>query len=60
MKKLKVGLIGTGYMGKAHAIAYRNAMAAFGIASDQLVCEMLAEVDAELAQQKAKEFGFHR
>ncbi|WP_343251981.1 Gfo/Idh/MocA family oxidoreductase [Marinomonas sp. S3726] len=60
MKSLKIGLIGTGYMGKAHAIAYRNAMAAFGIPHDQLECEMLAEVDEDLAKQKAREFGFKR
>lgn len=60
MKSLKIGLIGTGYMGKAHAIAYRNAMAAFGIPHDQLECEMLAEVDENLAKQKAREFGFKR
>ena len=60
MKLLRVGLIGTGYMGKAHAIAYRNAMAAFGISHNQLKCEMLAEVDADLAKQKAEEFGFSR
>ena len=60
MKSLRVGLIGTGYMGKAHAIAYRNAMAAFGISQDQLACEMLAEVDEDLAKRKASEFGFNR
>jgi len=60
MKTLRIGLIGTGYMGKAHAIAYRNAMAAFGISQDQMQCEMLAEVDSALAAQKAGEFGFSR
>lgn len=60
MKTLRIGLIGTGYMGKAHAIAYRNAMAAFGISASQMQCEMLAEVDATLAEQKAGEFGFNR
>ncbi len=60
MKTLRIGLIGTGYMGKAHAIAYRNAMAAFGISPHQMQCEMLAEVDEALAAQKAGEFGFNR
>lgn len=60
MKTVRIGLIGTGYMGKAHAIAYRNAMAAFGISASQMQCEMLAEVDEALAAQKASEFGFNR
>ncbi|NMD08923.1 MAG: gfo/Idh/MocA family oxidoreductase, partial [Phyllobacteriaceae bacterium] len=28
-KSLGIGLIGTGFMGKAHAIAYRTALSAF-------------------------------
>jgi len=59
MKKIKIGLIGTGYMGKAHAIAFRTASAVFPL-SGELVCEMIAEVDADLAAEKAREFGFNR
>ncbi|OZG72014.1 myo-inositol 2-dehydrogenase [Hahella sp. CCB-MM4] len=59
MKPVRVGLIGTGYMGKAHAIAFKSAPAIFPLSTD-IVCEMVAEVDAELAAQKAREFGFNR
>jgi predicted dehydrogenase len=60
MKQMRVGLVGSGYMGKAHAIAYRNAMAAFAIPQAQLQCEMLADATPELAEMKALELGFNR
>lgn len=60
VKQMRVGLVGSGYMGKAHAIAYRNAMAAFAIPQDQLHCEMLADATPELAAVKALELGFNR
>jgi predicted dehydrogenase len=56
---LRIGLIGSGYMGKAHAIAFRNAPAVFDL-NAHVVCDMLAEVNEELAAQKAEEFGFLR
>ncbi|RQW64696.1 Gfo/Idh/MocA family protein [Vibrio viridaestus] len=59
MATLRVGMIGSGYMGKAHAIAYRNASAVFKL-SAKVECEMLADVDMELAEQKATELGFNR
>lgn len=59
MKRVRIGLIGTGYMGKAHAIAFKTAAAVFPL-SGTIVCEMIADVDATLASQKAKEFGFAR
>ncbi|WP_417528610.1 Gfo/Idh/MocA family protein [Marinomonas shanghaiensis] len=60
VKKMRVGLVGSGYMGKAHAIAYRNAIAAFAIPQGQLHCEMLADATPELAEMKALELGFQR
>ncbi len=60
VKQMRVGLVGSGYMGKAHAIAYRNAMAAFAIPQGQLHCEMLADATPELAKTKALELGFNR
>ena len=59
MKTLKVGLIGTGYMGKAHAIAFRTAQAVFPL-SAKIECEMVADVSDTLAAQKAIELGFNR
>ncbi len=59
MRTIKVGLIGSGYMGKAHAIALRSVPAVFNL-SAKVECEMIAEVNEELAQEKAKELGFKR
>ncbi len=59
MKQVRVGLIGTGYIGRCHAIAYAQAATVFPLKGD-LVLEMLAEVTPELAAQRAAEFGFAR
>ncbi|HGM5417365.1 TPA: Gfo/Idh/MocA family protein [Serratia liquefaciens] len=59
MKQVRVGLIGTGYIGRCHAIAYAQAATVFPL-KGELVLEMLAEVTPELAQQRAAEFGFSR
>jgi predicted dehydrogenase len=59
MAGLGIGLIGTGYMGKCHALAWNNVSSIFGdIERPRLV--RLAEVNAELAAKKAAELGFAR
>ncbi len=58
-RDLGIGLIGTGFMGKAHAFAYRAALAAFpDIPVPRL--EMIADVDEGLAQKAAHQYGFAR
>ncbi|MDD7569746.1 MAG: Gfo/Idh/MocA family oxidoreductase [[Actinobacillus] rossii] len=59
MKKVRIGLIGTGYIGRCHAIAYAQAPTVFNL-DGNLELEFLAEITPELASQKAKEFGFKR
>ncbi len=57
MAGLGVGLIGTGYMGKCHALAWNSVASVFGdVDRPRLVA--LAEVDADLAARKAGELGF--
>ncbi|WP_426125970.1 Gfo/Idh/MocA family protein [Pararhizobium sp. PWRC1-1] len=59
MKPLGVGLIGTGYMGKCHALAWNAVKTVFGdVARPRLV--HLAEANAELATVRADEFGFEK
>jgi predicted dehydrogenase len=59
MKPLGVGLIGTGYMGKCHALAWNSVRAVFGdVARPRLL--HLAEANADLAQARASEFGFEK
>ncbi|WP_016604863.1 Gfo/Idh/MocA family protein, partial [Yersinia pestis] len=59
MKEVRIGLIGTGYIGKAHAIAYAQAPTVFELRG-KLVREMVAEVSPALAAQRAQAFGFNR
>lgn len=59
MTSFHFGLIGTGYMGKAHAIALHAAPRVFNLSAAP-VCELLAEVDESLAIRKAQELGFAR
>lgn len=59
MQKVRIGLIGTGYIGRCHAIAYAQVATVFPLKGVP-VLEMLAEVTPELARQRAAEFGFSR
>ena len=57
MKPLGVGLIGTGYMGKCHALAWNAVRPVFGdVPQPRLV--HLAEANAGLAAARASELGF--
>ena len=59
MTSLRIGLIGTGYMGKCHALAWNAVSAVFGdVARPRLA--VLAESSQELAERKARELGFER
>ncbi|NAQ40725.1 gfo/Idh/MocA family oxidoreductase, partial [Escherichia coli] len=51
MKEVRIGLIGTGYIGKAHAIAYAQAPTVFNLRG-KLVREMVAEVNPALAAER--------
>jgi len=57
MTTIGIGLIGTGYMGKCHALAWTSVKAVFGDGPTPKLVH-LAEVDAGLAAQRAEEFGF--
>jgi predicted dehydrogenase len=59
MQTLGIGLIGTGYMGKCHALAWNAVSAVFGdVARPRLA--VLAEASQDLAERKARELGFAR
>ncbi|ABL69777.1 Gfo/Idh/MocA family protein [Paracoccus denitrificans] len=57
-KSLGVALIGTGFMGKCHAMAWRNLATAFGGLPPRL--EVLADTPARKAAEHAAAFGFAR
>jgi predicted dehydrogenase len=57
MSAIGVGLIGTGYMGKCHALAWTGVKAVFGDAP-HIRLAALCEVTEDLARRRADEFGF--
>ncbi len=59
MSSIGVGLIGTGYMGKCHALAWTGVKPVFGDAPD-IRLAVLGEATDDLARRKAAEFGFAR
>lgn len=59
MKDIGVGLIGTGFMGKCHAMAWRSVGGVFADAGRPRLVH-LGEANAELARQRAAEFGFEK
>lgn len=58
-ERLGIGLIGTGFMGKCHALGFRSAPAVFGHLP-RLDLIMLADADAEVARRDALAFGFEQ
>jgi predicted dehydrogenase len=56
---LGIGLLGTGFMGKCHALAWNAVAPTFGDVPRPRLA-MLGEATQELADQRAREFGFER
>jgi predicted dehydrogenase len=58
-KVIRIGLVGSGYMGKAHTIAYKSVASIFdtGFAP---VCEMIATSSDAGAAKAARELGWNR
>jgi predicted dehydrogenase len=59
MGEIGVGLIGTGFMGKCHALAFRAAPAVFGDLPTVRL-ETLCDTPADRARAMAEQFGFAR
>jgi predicted dehydrogenase len=59
MKRYRIGLIGSGYIGRAHSIALQEVGAVFPEVAAP-VCEILADRDAATAAKSAAEMGFAR
>ncbi len=57
--KLRIGLIGTGFMGKAHAFGFASAPRVFDLPYD-LELVTVADVTEESASRAARAFGFAR
>lgn len=59
MSEIGVGLIGTGFMGKSHALAWHGVRPVFGDVP-AIRLEALCEISQDLAEARAAEFGFRR
>lgn len=60
MKDIRIGLIGTGGMGKAHATAFKNVPLVFGNQPGRPILEIVADIDAKAVEKWAGGFGFAR
>jgi predicted dehydrogenase len=60
VNQVRIGLIGAGWMGKAHAVAYRNVPMVFGPEPAVPVLEMVADVNPAWAEAAAHNLGFAR
>jgi predicted dehydrogenase len=60
LKDIRIGLIGTGGMGKAHATAFTNVPLVFGNEPGRPVLEIVADIEAKALERWAAEFGFAR
>ena len=58
VRSIGIGLVGTGYMGKAHAVALKSVGAVFNTRL-RPVCEMICTTTVEGAARKAAEYGFN-
>jgi len=59
VKEIRIGLIGAGYMGKAHAMALKVVATIFNTPL-RPVCEMICTTSEAGAARSAAEFGFNR
>ena len=59
MRDVRIGLIGAGYMGKAHSVALQGVSTAFGTEL-RPVCEMIATSTPEGAADHAARWDWHR
>jgi len=59
MTAIGIGVVGTGYMGKAHSVAMNSVGAIFDTPLKP-VCEMLCATTEKGAAAKAKAYGFNR
>ncbi|MCW3001816.1 MAG: Oxidoreductase domain protein [Conexibacter sp.] len=60
MRKIKVGVIGAGFMGKAHSLAYAAMPMYFWPAPAIPERALIAEVTDDLAREAAARFGYER
>ena len=59
-REIRIGLIGAGWMGKIHAMAYRVARTAYAPEPAEPILAAVADVDPERARQAMQDYGYRR
>ena len=57
---IRIGLVGVGWMGKAHTNAFVNALLSFGPEYGKPVFEVVTDISEEAAQKACDNLGFSR
>lgn len=60
MKRLNVALVGAGFMGKAHTVAYSNMPKFFWPAPAYPVLKTLCDIDPKIAEDSCERFGYEK
>ena len=60
MKEIRIGLVGSGWMGKAHSSALADAEMLFGPDYGVASFEIVADANEEAAKSAQKKIGFKR
>ena len=60
MTAVRIGLVGAGFMGKIHSIAYRNAAMLFGSEIPAVDSVAVTDFDPTLAERAARDWGWAR
>ncbi|WP_160722643.1 Gfo/Idh/MocA family protein [Bacillus sp. USDA818B3_A] len=60
MKEIRIGLVGAGWMGKAHTNSFLNALMLFGPDAGKPVFEVVADVSIEAAKVACEKLGYSR
>lgn len=60
MTEIRIGVVGAGWMAKAHSTAFRNVPMLFGTEPAVPVLETIADIDPDRARDAAETLGFSR
>jgi len=60
VKQVRIGVVGAGWMGRAHATAFRSVPMVFGREPAVPVLDMVADVNEDAARSLAESFDFRR
>jgi predicted dehydrogenase len=60
VRQLRIGLVGTGWMGKVHSMSFRTAQVAFGLEPAEPILETIASSNLARAEHLAREWGYRR